>query len=264
MAIDFPSTPNSGDEYTDGVTVWRWTGSTWDLLPRTMVGPTGPTGPTGAASTVAGPTGPTGPTGPSVTGPTGSASTVTGPTGPTGPTGASVTGPTGAASTVTGPTGPTGSTGPTGASVTGPTGPTGPAGSSTITATSSSLTSDVTMTNANTFYVGPSLSLNAGKYLVTGQITVASPQNSAQRVTGRICNSGNTAFYVEGQASNGAQGANTRATTTVSISQVIDLGATTTVRIEATSTTANCILKASANDNSSATNTATTIIALQL
>lgn len=83
-AIDFPSNPILGDQYTNGINVYEWDGNAWRLVRTSAVGPTGPTGPAGADSNV---TGPTGPTGPSVTGPTGPASTEVGPTGPTGPTG---------------------------------------------------------------------------------------------------------------------------------------------------------------------------------
>jgi len=81
-AIDFPSNPSVGEQYTNGINVYEWDGTAWRLVRTSAVGPTGPTGPTGAASTEVGPTGPAGPTGP-----TGAASTVQGPTGPTGPAG---------------------------------------------------------------------------------------------------------------------------------------------------------------------------------
>lgn len=83
--IDFPDSPQVGDEYTNGINTYEWTGQAWRLVRTSAVGPTGPTGPTGADSTVVGPTGPTGPTG--ETGAKGEDSTAIGATGPTGPTG---------------------------------------------------------------------------------------------------------------------------------------------------------------------------------
>lgn len=162
MAINFPTSPTVGENYTYNSRTWQWNGEGWQAVPGPVVigptgatGGTGPTGPTGASG-AAGATGPTGPTGANgangPTGPTGADSTVAGPTGPTGPTGSTgdngptgptgstgltgPTGPTGADSTVAGPTGPTGATGltgptgPTGAdsTVAGPTGPTGATG----------------------------------------------------------------------------------------------------------------------------------------
>lgn len=80
--IDFPSNPNLGDTYSNGINTYEWDGQAWRLVRTSAVGPTGPIGPTGPASTEAGPTGPAGPIGP-----TGADSDVVGPTGPTGPTG---------------------------------------------------------------------------------------------------------------------------------------------------------------------------------
>lgn len=163
---------------------------------------TGPTGPTGAG--VTGPTGPagsataTGATG--ATGPTGAdggagAAGVTGPTGPTGLAGSATTtgatgptGPTGGAATLTGPTGPTGAAGATGATgsqgvrgatgptgltgITGLTGPTGADGSISTTTLSNSISGDVTMPSASTYYDGPSVTLSAGTWLLTGTVTM--------------------------------------------------------------------------------------------
>lgn len=82
MAIDFPSTPTLGQQYTYNTQVYEWNGTAWRLVRTLVIGPTGPAGPEGPASVVPGPLGPTGPTGP-----TGADSLVTGPTGPTGPAG---------------------------------------------------------------------------------------------------------------------------------------------------------------------------------
>ena len=165
MAINFPSTPTIGDQYSEGGRTWIWNGTTWNVVRSTVLGPTGPTGPTGSQGNL-GPTGPTGPTG--VQGPEGEFVPSAG-SPPTSPTpgdawfdtesgavyvyydsfwveiGTSefggATGPTGAQGDV-GPTGPTGAagdngsdgadsvvTGPTGSQgVVGPTGPTGAQG----------------------------------------------------------------------------------------------------------------------------------------
>ncbi len=148
MAINFPTSPTVGQNYTYNSRTWQWNGEGWQAVPGpVIVGPTGatggtgPTGPTGASGSAgsAGPTGPTGDAGTAgPTGPTGAASTVAGPTGPTGANGVNgPTGPTGADSTVAGPTGPTGSSGPTGPTgANGNTGPTGPTGATGPTGTS--------------------------------------------------------------------------------------------------------------------------------
>lgn len=57
MAINFPSLPSIGEQYTAGLTTWEWDGTTWSVIGSpASVGPTGPQGETG-------PTGPTGPAG---------------------------------------------------------------------------------------------------------------------------------------------------------------------------------------------------------
>ena len=157
-AIDFPNSPQVNDTFTSGSQTWIWTGTSWNLVISSVIGPTGPTGASGAASNVTGPTGAQGifstvaatpPASPDLgdswfNSETGqifvyyddywveSASSNIGPAGPTGPTGSqgeasTVLGPTGNTGP-TGATGPQGNTGPTGASVTGATGATGAQG----------------------------------------------------------------------------------------------------------------------------------------
>lgn len=56
MPIDFPDSPTLNQEFVVDGNVWKWTGTAWDIVVQTVVGPTGPTGATGL-------TGATGPTG---------------------------------------------------------------------------------------------------------------------------------------------------------------------------------------------------------
>lgn len=144
----------------------------------------------------------------------------------------------------------------------GATGETGPAG--TFTSAKDTLANDVTMTTGGTFYSGPSLSLAAGTHLVTAVATVASPNNAAMRVTARLDNNAASVFYGEAQQSTAAAGGSTRGVASVPISTLIVLGSTTTVRLQATSTAASCILKAEANDSSSLADAATTIVAVKV
>lgn len=161
-SLNFPDSPEVGEEFSAGGNTWIWDGSAWSVLRVAPEGPIGPTGPQG----VIGPTGVQGPTGPIG---------ATGATGATGNPGTGVTilgsyeteellpetgtegdsyfvgedlyvwndlvegwvnvgpirgpeGPTGAtgATGAEGPIGPIGETGPTGEI--GETGPTGPQG----------------------------------------------------------------------------------------------------------------------------------------
>jgi len=84
-AIDFPNSPSVNQTHTVGNRVWKWNGTTWDVLRSSVPYSTGATGPTGAV-------GPTGATGAGSTGAVGNTG-ATGAVGSTGSTGA--TGPTG-------------------------------------------------------------------------------------------------------------------------------------------------------------------------
>jgi len=104
MAIDFPDSPSVDDEFTASGKTWKWTGSVWQGVVTTVVGPTGPTGPLG----------PTGPTGPETTISLGTVTTED----PGGTASVSIAGPAGNQvldfAIPQGPTGPTGPTGPAG------------------------------------------------------------------------------------------------------------------------------------------------------
>jgi hypothetical protein len=70
MPIDFPNSPTLNEEFTAGLTTWKWDGVKW-VIKESLgpIGPTGPVGPTGPAGYIGldgatGPTGPTGATGP--------------------------------------------------------------------------------------------------------------------------------------------------------------------------------------------------------
>jgi hypothetical protein len=94
-AIDFPNSPSVNDTHTVGNRIWKWNGTTWDVLRSSVPYSTGATGPTGAvgntgATGLTGATGATGLTG--VTGPTGTSTLTrykyTAATGATGVSGA--------------------------------------------------------------------------------------------------------------------------------------------------------------------------------
>ena len=183
--INFPDNPEVDERFSAAGRSWIWTGTVWELLGQTLVGPTGPAGERGTSVTLKG----------TVAlisllpqfGQNGDAyivlengslyvwneiqwdnvGVIVGPQGPTGPTGGvgftGATGPTGADSFVTGPTGPTGATGPTGPTgptgatgadsmVTGPTGATGPTGPSVTgpTGAASNVTGPTGATGAST------------------------------------------------------------------------------------------------------------------
>jgi hypothetical protein len=119
------------------------------------------------------------------------------------------------------------------------------------------------MTTADTWYNGPTLTLNSGTYLIIGQATVASAANTSQRVTTRLSNS-SSVYYAESQQSTAAAGAGATATCTVTLLSVVTLTSQTTIRLEAASTSNNSVLKAEASDNSSLADSATRLIAAKV
>jgi hypothetical protein len=88
-AIDFPATPSVNDTHTVGNRIWKWNGTTWDVVRSSVPYSTGATGPTGAVGST-GVTGAVGNTGANGTTGAAGATGLTGATGSTGATGTAV------------------------------------------------------------------------------------------------------------------------------------------------------------------------------
>ena len=99
-----------------------------------------------------------------------------------------------------------------------------------LTTGTSSLGVDVTMTNANQYYPGPSVSLAAGTWFITGTITVFNSSATAGSATARLWD-GTTTF-----SSSESYLRQTPNVTSISLSGIVTLAATTTIRISAAST----------------------------
>lgn len=139
----------------------------------------------------------------------------------------------------------------------------GPAGQSGVTASEGVLSANVTMTTANTFYDGPTLSLAAGTYVLTASITVKSANATAQRVTAKLWDG--TTVYASSEAAAPSQGTSTAGYINLLLVGMITLAATTTVKVSATSTAASSVLLATPGDNATgATNTAANLVAMKI
>jgi hypothetical protein len=198
-----------------------------DAGPPGEIGPAGPPGPPGADSTVAGPQGPPGDTGPQgEIGPQGNPG-VKGDTGDTGPPGQDgeqgIQGPPGADSTVPGPQGPPGDPGPQGNP--GIQGEPGPAGS--FPSATASLGADVQIPSSNTFVDGPSLTLDAGTWLVTATATFQRNATTAVHWIARL--STGTVHYASSQH---YQASVSGHTVSISPSAIIVLAAQTVVKLQ--------------------------------
>ena len=127
-----------------------------------------------------------------------------------------------------------------------------------LTQQSSFLGADVTMTNANQWYDGPSLSLAAGTWLVFASANVGRTSTTAGNYDLRI-STGST-HYASVQQYHASVANNWAA---LSCNGVAVLGATTTIKIQVAGTIAGDVLKAATPNNSSGNN-ATGIIALRV
>jgi hypothetical protein len=47
MSINFPDSPSANELFSVDNRTWEWSGTTWNTVEETVVGPTGPTGPAG-------------------------------------------------------------------------------------------------------------------------------------------------------------------------------------------------------------------------
>jgi hypothetical protein len=101
----------------------------------------------------------------------------------------------------------------------------------TLETVTAELSADVTMTNADQFYDGPSVSLRAGKWFVTGAVCVsASGTTQLVKATAKLWDG--TTVYASGYATAPSMGSGTSAVQ-IPLSAVITLTGTTTIKISA-------------------------------
>jgi hypothetical protein len=96
----------------------------------------------------------------------------------------------------------------------------------TLTTATAKLSADVTMTTVSTYYDGPSVSLAAGTWFVEGHVTIQSISDLAP-VTAKLWDG--TTVSASAQSNMGANGA-----VEISVSAIVVLGGTTTIKISAT------------------------------
>lgn len=133
-----------------------------------------------------------------------------------------------------------------------------------LSSTSSYLSGNVSMINANTFYNGPSLTLNAGTYYITGVSNIQSATNTTMKVTTKLYN-GSTTAYGSSETLTLAAGAGIVGISNSSIHALVTLASTTTIFLGSASTAASSIMLATVPDNNTnLTNLSTGIIALRI
>jgi len=132
--------------------------------------------------------------------------------------------------------------------------------SAALTSANVNSSGNVTMTNANEFYTGVSTSLAAGTWLVIATITYRRASTTVTRYTSRL-GDGSTHYA----AAEGAMPSLNPHTLSHTLSAVITLGSTTTIRIEGASTTTNnTIIATPTLNNTGLTDLATNIRAIRI
>ncbi|HSE47983.1 MAG TPA: hypothetical protein VLA96_02115 [Terriglobales bacterium] len=121
--------------------------------------------------------------------------------------------------------------------------------------------SDFTLT-ANTYADNVSCSLSAGTWLLIADTTVKSPNATAQRVTVKLWDG--TTVYASSEEGAPSQGAGATGYVSLSLSKIVTLGSTTTVKTSVASTVAS-VLDATPDDNATGIgNTANSIRAVRI
>lgn len=116
------------------------------------------------------------------------------------------------------------------------------AGAPAITTATNNLAADTVLTNANTYYDGPSISLVAGTWLVTGTVTCEDPGSGGGVLTAKLWDGTTTAASTEVQVAAGLTGS-------LSMSAIVTPGGTTTYKISVARTVANGRITATASSN---------------
>jgi HAMP domain-containing protein len=101
------------------------------------------------------------------------------------------------------------------------------------------LGANVTMTNAGPFYTGPSVSLPAGTWYISGTLTVRNPGGSSGALVSRLQYGGTSLSSSETYIRAGYQ-------VSITLSGIVTFTATTTISTQAASNLAGCIIRASA------------------
>ncbi len=113
---------------------------------------------------------------------------------------------------------------------------------------SSSLSSDITMSPANSWNTGPSISLDAGTWFITGTITITNPNGSAGNTTARLYNGSSTISSSESYTREDPL------STSISLSGIVTLLSTATISIDANGTQNNYVMRAAAVNNGEGNN----------
>lgn len=125
-----------------------------------------------------------------------------------------------------------------------------------LTTGSNLLTGDVTMTNADQYYDGPTVTLAAGTWLLMGGVTILNGAGGAGSATARLGDGTNHYASGEGRML-------TSLPCVITLAAIVAPGSSTAYKISAAGTQAGCKIKAAAPDNG-AGNTAAYLYAVRI
>lgn len=130
-----------------------------------------------------------------------------------------------------------------------------------ITTADAELANDVTMTNANQFYDGPSVLLAAGTWLMTWKIAILTAgATQSESYTGKLWDG--TTVYDESEMGNSSIA--TGYIITVSGFAIVVLASPDTLKISAASGRGSQVMKRDVPDNSASTHTATRLSGIRV
>lgn len=134
---------------------------------------------------------------------------------------------------------------------------------SSLTYQNGTLTSgDITMTTANQFYTGTTVSLTAGTWLIVAHITLGRANTTLIRYTARLRNTTDSVNLATSQMTQPSQNPHY---VNITLTAIVVLAGTKTVALQAAATTGACLIKRIVADNAVANDfTATQINAIKI
>jgi hypothetical protein len=116
-----------------------------------------------------------------------------------------------------------------------------------LTSQSADLASGVTMTAANTYYDGPTITLAAGTWLIVGQVTIEDPATTGGRNTAKLWDGTTVSSSLESSAPAGAS-------IGMTLSGIVAPTGSTTYKVSVASSQTSHTIKSAAPTNSAGTN----------
>lgn len=136
----------------------------------------------------------------------------------------------------------------------------GGGGSSSLTSVDYTLSGDVTMTNADQFYDGPSGSFAAGTWLITWKILYRQNAGQSQAIAAKLWDGTTTYDEINNDYTDAGAGAVSQ----LDGSAIVTLGSTTTLKVSVISARASGTIKRDTTYQSATSHTATRLCGVKI